>query len=245
MRRWWIVLALLLSMGINIGILATLATRRIAVARAPEPPPDPNPEWRREPPPPPAALEEIPPEPAEREEPRRPPLAIPPEVRPEAPRGAPSEAPDEDIPPPKLDRLADHLGLAGEARRRFLERQRRFHQESLDVRFRLAEVRRELRRELAGPGPDRQRLDTLVRQAADLYLTLERALVSNVVDSRALLDPEQEREFLRILPRLPPQGPRPGLRDQPPPGPGPRGRFPDDRPRRRRPPRGPRDPDIF
>ena len=248
MRRWWIVLALLLSLGINIGILATLATRRIAMEPPPaEPLPEPYPEPRPEPPPPPVAPPEEmrpepepepEPEPAAREEPP-PPLGAPP--------GAPPGAPRAEGPPPPIDRLADHLGLEGEARRRFLERQRRFHRESLDLRFQMAEVRRELRQELARPEPDRQRLDDRLRQAADLYLALERALVSNVVDSRALLDPEQERRFLEVLPRLLPQGARPGIRAEPPPGPGPRRRFPGDdpRPRRRRPPRAPADPEIF
>ncbi len=44
MKRWWIVIALLLSVGVNVGILATLATRKLASspppsADGPAPPP--------------------------------------------------------------------------------------------------------------------------------------------------------------------------------------------------------------
>ena len=43
MKRWWLVLALLLSLGVNVGILATLAVARLRpaeVQKAPQGPPE-------------------------------------------------------------------------------------------------------------------------------------------------------------------------------------------------------------
>jgi Spy/CpxP family protein refolding chaperone len=54
-RRWWLVIALLLSVGVNVGILATLATRRLDRPERQPPPP------REEPAPPPGPEEGGPP----------------------------------------------------------------------------------------------------------------------------------------------------------------------------------------
>src|SRR3712207_7975542 len=40
MRRWWVVIALLLSLGVNLGLVAAVATRRIAARSAEGPPPE-------------------------------------------------------------------------------------------------------------------------------------------------------------------------------------------------------------
>lgn len=184
MKRWWLrwclVIALLLSVGVNVGILAALATRRAVRAE-------------RQPPPP-------------REEP--------------APAGPEEEGQDQGGPP-RASRLADRLGLEGEPRRRFLDLQQRFFEKTVRIRLHMAETQREVRRELMSPEPDRQKIDALLQDSARDFLTLEQALATNITESRELLDPGQEEEFLRIVARLRPQaggfGPRPGQRPGPPP----------------------------
>ena len=177
MRRWWIVIALLLSVGVNVGILAALATRH---AIRPERQPLPLP----------------------REEP------------------GPMEGHDPGGPP-RASRLADRLGLEGEPRRQFLELQQRFFEKTVRIRLRMVETQREVRRELMSEEPDRQNIDALLQDSARDFLTLEQALATNIVESRELLNPEQEEEFLRVVARMRPQaggfGPRPGQRPEPPP----------------------------
>lgn len=162
MRRWGLALALLLSVGVNIGILATLAVRTTA------PPDRPRPEERR---------------------------PLPP---------APGEPAEE--PPLRAARLADRLGLEGEQRRRFLRLQGRFFVETVRLRTEQGEVFRELRRELAAPEPDRRKIEELTRASARAHLALQQALARNVIATRELLDPEQERLFLDIISRLRPPG---------------------------------------
>jgi hypothetical protein len=195
-RRWWLTIALLLSVGVNIGILATLATRR---AVRPE----------RRPPPP-------------REEP--------------APPAGPEESGQEGGPP-RAGRLADRLGLEGEPRSRFLAVQQQFFEQTLRIRLHMTETQREVRRELMSPAPDRRKIDALLQDSARDFLSLEQALATNIVESRKLLDPGQEEEFLRVVASLRPQaaggfGPRPNRRPGPPPW-----RQDDRRPRRDRFPR--------
>lgn len=177
MRRWGLILALFLSVGVNVGILAALATRR---ATRPE----------RQPPP------------AVREEP------------------GPLEGHEPDGHP-RASRLADRLGLEGEPRRQFLDLQQRFFEKTVRIRLHMVETQREVRRELMSPEPDRQKIDALLQDSARDFLSLEQALATNIVESRKLLDPEQEEEFLRVVARLRPQaggfGPRPGQRPEPPP----------------------------
>jgi predicted secreted protein len=172
-RRWWVVIALLLSVGVNVGLVAAIVAGR----------------WRA-----PAAAQE-----------RQPP------------------------PVARLQRLADRLGLEGDARRRFVAYQRSFFQDTARDRRRLAEVNRELREELLSASPDPQRIDRLTAESSGLYQTIERALAGNVLATRKLLDPDQERIYLRLIrqlrpgrgPLAPPAAPwRRGL-DGPPPQPQP------------------------
>jgi Spy/CpxP family protein refolding chaperone len=168
-RRWWLIIALLLSVGVNIGILATLATRRMA-----------RPE--RQPPP---------------------------------PREEPAQRPDQPGGPPRASRLADRLELEGEPRQRFLDIQQQFFEQTVSIRRQMAETQREVRRELMSPEPDRQRIDALLKDSALGFLLLEQALAKNVVATREILNPEQEREFLRFVASLRPQGPAGGGFGQP------------------------------
>jgi hypothetical protein len=147
LKRWGLVIALLLSLGANVGILATFAFLRT-----------------------------------------RPPL------RQQQP--APVEANRQ------IQRLANRLGLEGETRRRFVLRQRQFFEETAGLRREIGDVNRELRREITRAAPDPQRIDRLVAESAETFAALEKAMVDHVSDSRALLDPGQERKFLDFIKRL-------------------------------------------
>ncbi len=166
MRRWGLVLALLLSLGVNVGILATLATQRA------------------------------------REETAAPLPAPPPPAFDRRPDDGPAARPGPGGPQRRLQRLVEEMRLEGEERRRFLEIQRRFFETSREERRVLAELHRELRRELLAPAPRRARIDALVEQIGRSYAKLEGAMAANVVDSRAVLDGEQERLFLEFVRRL-------------------------------------------
>jgi hypothetical protein len=149
LRRWWLPILLLLSVGVNVGVLATLVAQRLR------------------------------------------------------PEGAGAAAADP--PPPRLAQAADRLRLGGEPRRRFLAIQQELFASSRADRARLAELRRELRLELAGAeAPDLARVDALLRESAAVQLRLERAFARSVVETRELLDPAQERLYLQWLGRLRP-----------------------------------------
>ena len=154
MRRWWLVIALLLSVGLNLGILGAI----VAARRPPRPEP-------REP------------RPAEAIDPAGDPL-------------------------PRLPRLADRLGLEGEERRKFIDIQWNLFQKTARLRLQRGEVHRDLKRELTGGEPDRQRVDQLLNESARIYRAMERALVDSVLASRDLLNEEQEKEYLRFVGQL-------------------------------------------
>jgi Spy/CpxP family protein refolding chaperone len=184
MKRWWVWVLLLLSLGVNVGILATLGAQRL---RRPGPP-----------------AAEAPPAPA----PAAPEPAAP---SPEPPRAT--------VPAPTFQGLADRLGLEGEARRRFLDIQRRAFETMRAERQRMLAARAALRRELTAAAPDRARIDSLLAEAGAAQAALERSLVSSLLESRALLDPEQQRLYLRFVeerlrPAGAPRGPRRPLRER-------------------------------
>jgi hypothetical protein len=164
MKRWWLIIALLLSVGLNLGILVAIGAR---LATRPRPAPR------------------------------------PPEQRQEAnPQGDPVQ---------RISRLADHLRLEGETRRKFIDLQWNLFQETTRLRLQLGEVHRETRRELTRGGADRQKIDGLLAESSRLYLALERTLVDNVYATRGLLGPEKEREYLKMISRLRVPNPGPGI----------------------------------
>lgn len=164
MKRWWLVIALLLSVGLNLGILAAIAARRVG--------------------PPPGS--------------QRPPKAD----LPNPPGGDPLAL---------LPRLADRLGLEGEPRRKFLDIQWDLFRETSRLRLQLGEIHREVRREMTRDEPDRQRVDRLLSESAQIYLALERSLVAHVLATRDLLDEDQRRQYLALIGRLRAANPGPGL----------------------------------
>ena len=103
---------------------------------------------------------------------------------------------------PHLERLADHLELQGADRDRFLEIQKTFFQEMGRQRREMEQARRELKGELTSKAPDRARAEELMERSAAAHSALERALVTNVLDSREILRPEQERRFGIFIERL-------------------------------------------
>jgi hypothetical protein len=151
-KRWWLVIALLLSAGMNLGLLVGLVLNSPAVAR-------------------------------QQQEALRP------------------------AAPGRLQQLADRLGLEGETRQRFIARQRQFFAETAVPRTRLPEIRRQVRAELIRPHPNEARIDQLLREGSEIFLTLERAVVANVLDSRRMLGPEEERRYVELISRLQLEGP--------------------------------------
>ena len=146
MKRAWIWVALLLSVGINIGILASLATSR----------------YRQE-----ARFDRQPPE-----------------------------------GPPPFARVADQLELEGEARDRFLAIQKDLFETTRRQRQELESLRRELRNETVAEQPDSERIERLLDEASEVGRSLDRAMVDSVLETRQILNPEQQRRYLRVLERL-------------------------------------------
>jgi len=159
MKRWWLVIALLLSLGANIGILASRAFQ---------------------------------PRPA-------PPAALPPPPDPMAPPD-PLATPEGRMP--VIQRMADELGLEGEKRAAFVEIQRTFFEQTLAARSRMARLQREVRGQVTAEEPDRDQLDEILVELSEAHTDLERAFVRNLLDSREILGPEQERRFMGFLRRL-------------------------------------------
>lgn len=99
-------------------------------------------------------------------------------------------------------RIAGELGLEGEERTAFVERQRRFFREMVAARERFAGLQGELRRQVIAEEPDREAVDDLLVQIADAHVALERVFVDNLLDSREMLGPEQERRYMHFMQRL-------------------------------------------
>lgn len=98
--------------------------------------------------------------------------------------------------------LADRLALEGEARERFMRLQRELAERVHAGRQQIDDARRDLRRELTSPDPDRARVEQLLAGIASEQDALDRALVANVYAARELLDGPAEREYLRFVERF-------------------------------------------
>ncbi len=230
MRRWWLLIALLLSVGINIGILATLAFQaRSAALEGDE-------------------LAKTSVADAETAE-----GADGDPAGDSAADGAAGESPArEERFPPVIQRMANELHLEGEKRATFIDVQREFFEQTLTARARMERLQREIRREVTSGDPDRDDLDRLLVELSAAHTDLERAFVNNLLDSRELLDSEQEKRFMHFLRRMRQvrheveQRFRERWRGSGERGPGPRGRLGADRPggrrfQRRPPPERPAD----
>jgi Spy/CpxP family protein refolding chaperone len=210
--RRWLALGLLLSVGVNAGILATLAVERLRDGAVPEAAE--GPEDAAEP------AAGVPEEPGGLEpgaDPGEPGFEPGPGLGP-GQRGGPGPPPLPEVEH-RLEGLADRLGLAGEERERFLDIQRRFFRETFRQRQEIHLHQRSLRQELVAPTPDRARVGEALDRLSAARDELDRALINTVLESRELLDPPQEAEYLRFVARLRAagEGGRPG---GPPGGPG-------------------------
>ena len=222
MKRWWLMIALLLSVGINLGILATLAFQprstggdtTVGEGTSGE------------------------------------------STTSEGTATAGGSLITEDPPrvegrqPPVIRRMADSLGLEGEKRAAFTEVQRTFFEQTLAARSRMARLQREIRLEVTSDAPDRAALDQLLVELSTAHTDLERAFVTNLLDSRELLDGDQEQRFMHFLRRMRQVRGEverrfrerwKGMEGRERRGPGPRGRRPGQRFERPAPERAPAD----
>lgn len=165
MKQWWLVMALLLSVGINVGILAGRA-------------------WPGD---------ETPDEDGGAETPA--------DSSP-GPGPAGPEAPWGGRQPRFVERMANDLGLDGDVRQRFIERQVSFFEQTIAARTRFGRLQNELRGALTADPPDREQIDGMLADIAAAHVDLERAFVDNLLDTREILDPEQQQKFLHFLHRL-------------------------------------------
>ena len=206
MSRRWLGIALLLSLGINVGIVAILLFDRASGGPAVE-----------------EALDEGPEEAAD--------PATAPGLRRRGPgrfRGAPGPFASDPAAMIELRTaaLADRLGLEGERRERFVAIQRELLSETHRRRRAVFELQERLRRELAAEEPSRELLEELVGEMAEHRAALDRGLAEAVLATRSLLAPGQERLYLRFLGSVqagPPGGPDRAPGPRPHRGPGPPG----------------------
>ncbi len=185
MKRWWLLIALLLSVGVNVGILATLAfqsgfAKGVANAETGD---------------------------AETGDAGAEAGGV---VATDdgAAGGSVTDGSTEKPPrrdgrfPPVIRRMANELDLEGEKRTAFVEFQREFFDQTLSARARMERLQREIRREVTSGDPDRDVLERLLLELSAAHTDLERAFVNNLLDSRELLDSEQEKRFMHFLRRM-------------------------------------------
>lgn len=207
MKRWWIVIALLLSVGLNLGLLAqraraekrekaSLEALRLEAEKGPEAP---NERAGKEPAAdapeanPPAA-------PATAGEDR-------PERRPRDPRKRSEPGEDQDPQKPRflvrlLDRMADDVGVQGQQRQEFIAIHEKFFARTLDLRETQHRRQAALRENLMSPQPDRQLADRQLQELAESQRELEQAFIDSFFDANALLDPGQKARYRRIVAEL-------------------------------------------
>ena len=100
-------------------------------------------------------------------------------------------------------RLADRLRLEGDVRQRFLARQSELAGKARELRPRIADLERELRRELVAAEPDRERVAAIPGELAAAQSELERAFAESVLATREVLDGDAERDYLKFVERFP------------------------------------------
>lgn len=101
-----------------------------------------------------------------------------------------------------VERMADELGLAGEPRSAFIDLQQQFFRRTVEARRRGEHHQQALRRELIAVEPDARRADELLAEVIRAQGDLEQAFLDNFFATRALLGPDQRRPFLRLMGRL-------------------------------------------
>ena len=110
---------------------------------------------------------------------------------------------EEDTGDQKADSTADvQCSRQRSKRAAFVDIQRTFFEQTLAARSRMARLQREVRQEVTSTNPDREALDQLLVEISAAHTDLERAFVTNLLDSRELLDRDQERRFMHFLRRI-------------------------------------------
>jgi hypothetical protein len=163
MKLMWLWIVLAVSLGINVGILATLGVQG-----------------------------------ADKEK--------------DSEKKAGEISPDERTGP-----IADRLGLEGEDREKFMQLQRSLLESSKGHREELEKMRREVRKELREDEPDRDRMDSLIIDMAEISAAQEREYVETVMATREILDDEQQATYLKFLAQTRArggEGMRPGMQQQ-------------------------------
>jgi hypothetical protein len=113
--------------------------------------------------------------------------------------------------------IADRLGLEGEEREKFMQLQRSLMESSQGHREELEGMRREVRKELREEEPDRDRMDSLIGDMAEVSAAQEREYVEMVMATREILDDEQQAMYLQFLAQARARsaaGGRPGMQQQ-------------------------------
>lgn len=228
MRRWGPIFALLVSVGLNVGIFAMLALEKLRPAEVsvaqPGPPPsrpetsprgseppeqvdpptDPPSNTRPQEPPP----RRPDPEPRSGEDSRRPVGASPsnpPTARVEPPPSGempPLVVPRGGPPRQRLEILADRLGVVGAARARFLEIQVRMFEETSARRFEVQRLRRAVQIEMLAELPDRSRVEQLLAQVAERQAELDRKTFAAILEARDLLPATSRRMYVEFIGRI-------------------------------------------
>lgn len=163
--RWWLIVLLLASVGLNVGLLAQRSKVRAWAERR--------------------AAASGPNAPAE---------------RPAGDAKVEGRRPAEALP--FIERLADEVGLQGEPRRIFIERQRAFFDRTRELRRALRRQQLQFRERMLEPAADRVELERQLAELAASQQALEKAFVDNYFETRDLLDPGQRERFGKVVHRL-------------------------------------------
>jgi hypothetical protein len=113
--------------------------------------------------------------------------------------------------------IADRLGLEGEEREKFMQLQRSLLESTQGHREELEKMRREVRKELREDEPDRDRMDRLIGDMAEVSAAQEREYVETVMATREILEDEQQAMYLQFLAQARArggEGGRPGAQQQ-------------------------------
>lgn len=179
MKRWWLLIALLLSVGLNLGWLGRGLWHQHQARSQQE------------------LLAELERESLSQQTSAEVAVSVPADPDPRRAAGSLGAG----HMPRILERMADELRLEGEEREEFSSLQRKYFRRAFQGRRALARLQQDVRLEILQADPDRRLLDRLLRQISEAQLVLEQDFVDHILDSRQLLDGPRERRFLRMMAR--------------------------------------------
>lgn len=196
MKRWWLVVLLLLSVGLNLGLLAQRVRaekKAAATGKVPEAPTDPVAAPAQDPTPEGPTAGPVPAGPAEG------PAAGPATTTGPEPRDRrrPREKPPFLVK--LMNRMANEVGVEGEQREKFVAIQESFFERTFDKRELLRRRQDALRENLVSPNPDRELAKRQVEEMSWAQKELEQAFLDNYFESTAILDQEQQRRYRRLI----------------------------------------------